>query len=129
MPPNADEVFAGSNPAATIRQVAEGVCMQWTDFDSGRAIGQIGTESGVIIRDCAHPLGARITLETGGVTPYAITCGIYGYMVHTRFFSAESEAHREFDLMAAALDSILQAFEDDDDDLDDPAARFIERFP
>lgn len=102
--------------------------MRWVDFDNGRTIDQIGAESGVIIRDCAHPLGARITLETGDVTPYAITCGIRGYMVHTRFFSAESNAHQEFELMAAALEVVLRALADDAV-ADDPAAWFIERFP
>ena len=69
----------------------------------------MGSESGVIIRDSEHPLGARITLERAGtVAPYSITCGIYGCMAPTRFFSTEIDASQQFDLMAAALESILQ---------------------
>ena len=42
------------------------------------------SEGGVILRELEHPDGARIALERGGaVSPFAITCGIYGWMVHT----------------------------------------------
>lgn len=103
--------------------------MQWADFDNGSSIGQIGSESGVIIRDSQHRFGARITLErAGSVAPYSITCGIYGCMAHTRFFSTELEASNEFDLMAAALDSILQA-PADEVDLIESIGKFVERFP
>lgn len=106
-----------------------GSIMQWASFKNGETLGQIGSESGVIIRDSEHSLGARITLERGGsVAPYSITCGIYGCMVHTRFFSAEPEASQEFDLMAVALDSILRSFPDDND-LIDSVGQFVERFP
>jgi hypothetical protein len=37
-------------------------------------------------------LTARITLERDGHQPFAITCGSYGWMVHTSFFSGEEEA-------------------------------------
>ena len=103
--------------------------MEWIDFDNGATIGQIGTESGVIVRDSEHPLGARITLESDShVAPYSITCGIYGCMVHTRFFSTELEASEQFDLMAVALDSILQISTTDDDAID-PVVQFVEQFP
>lgn len=65
-----------------------------------------GTEGGVIILDDEHDLGARITLESGGAGG-AITCGIYGWMVHTRFFDAESEARAAFDAMKIDLAAIL----------------------
>ena len=103
--------------------------MQWTSFDGGASIGQMGSESGVIIRDSEHPLGARITLERAGtVAPYSITCGIYGCMAHTRFFSTEIDASQEFDLMAAALESILQS-PTTESDLIDSVAGFVEQFP
>jgi hypothetical protein len=89
----------------------------------------MGSESGVIIRDSEHPRGARITLERAGtVAPYSITCGIYGCMAHTRFFSTEIEASQEFDLMAAALEPILQS-STTESDLIDSVGGFVEQFP
>jgi hypothetical protein len=103
--------------------------MQWVSFDNGTTTGQIGSESGVIIRDSEHSLGARITLErAGSIALYSITCGIYGCMVHTCFFSTEAEASQQFELMAAALDSILQN-STDDNDLIDSVGQFVEQFP
>ena len=59
----------------------------WHPFEDGASIGQAGSEGGVIVRDDEHPWGARITLERdGGFAPFALTCGIYGWMVHTRWF-------------------------------------------
>ncbi|MBA2964449.1 MULTISPECIES: hypothetical protein [Ramlibacter] len=103
--------------------------MEWISFENRTTIGQTGSESGVIVRDSEHPLGARITLEKdGSVAPYSITCGIYGCMVHTRFFSAEQEASQQFDLMAAELESILKD-SGSGNDLLDPVGRFVEQFP
>jgi len=62
-----------------------------------------GSEGGVIVRDEEHALGARITLETGcGIAPYAITCGIYGWMMHTCFLEelADDEEGQRALLMA-----------------------------
>jgi hypothetical protein len=82
--------------------------MNWHAFDSGKSIGQRGSESGIIIRDEEHGHGARITLERDGHTaPLVITCGIYGWMVHTRFFGTESEAQSEFEAMRAELSKII----------------------
>jgi len=58
----------------------------WHQFEDGATLGQKGSESGVILRDEEHPQEARITLERDTRTaPFAITCGIYGCMLHTRF--------------------------------------------
>ena len=103
--------------------------MQWISFDNGATIGQIGSESGVIIRDSEHPFGARITLErAGSIAPFSITCGIYGCMAHTRFFSTEQDASQQFELMADALASILQT-SISDDNLLDSVGQFVEQFP
>jgi len=83
--------------------------MNWYAFDSGKSIGKIGSENGRIIRDEEHVDGARITLERDGqTTPFAITCGIYGWMVHTRFFGTEPEAHQEFESMRVELSKIIR---------------------
>jgi hypothetical protein len=85
-----------------------GKLMGWSLFNDGESVGTGGAESGIIQRDEEHELGARITLERGGsIAPWSITCGIYGWMFHTRFFSAEDESNREFDLMKAGLAEIL----------------------
>jgi hypothetical protein len=82
--------------------------MSWYAFDNGQSIGQRGSENGIIVRDEEHGDGARITLERDGHTaPLAITCGIYGWMVHTRFFDTESEAQSEFESMRAELSRII----------------------
>jgi hypothetical protein len=45
--------------------------------------------------------------QEADVAPFAITCGIYGWMVHARFFEAESEAQREFEMMKDGLAQVL----------------------
>jgi hypothetical protein len=72
----------------------------WKPFDSGETIGQEGSENGTITRDEERLRGARITLErTTPTAPFAITCGVYGWMVHTRFFSIEADAIVQFEAM------------------------------
>jgi len=112
--------------------------MNWYAFDTGKSIGQRGTESGIIIRDEEHGSGARITLERDGQTaPLAITCGIYGWMVHTRFFGTEAEAQSEFEMMRAELSRIINTIPldpDPDGDSKMPAvseslSEFVRMFP
>jgi hypothetical protein len=80
----------------------------WYPFGNGQSIGQIGSEGGIILRDEEHADGARITLEREGrSSPFAITCGIYGWMVHTRFFSSEAASQQDFEEMKSDLERIL----------------------
>jgi hypothetical protein len=109
----------------------------WRPFDDGVTIGQRGSEGGVIVRDEEHDAGARVTLErdcSNGI-PFAVTCGIYGWFVHTRILDSEAAAEwpAMLDRLAAILDIIPRA--------DDPAAdakmgkaceliqEFVSRFP
>ena len=109
----------------------------WRPFESGKTIGSNGSESGSIIRDEEHELGARITLESGTtVAPFAITCGVYGWMFHTRFFSSESEAMESFDSMKDSLAVILEMIPSKDDYNEATMqsvvlaiGNFVERFP
>ena len=112
--------------------------MSWYAFDSGKSIGQHGSESGIIVRDEEHGSGARITLERDGHSaPLAITCGIYGWMVHTRFFGTESEAQSEFEMMRAELSRIISTIPlagDPDGDskmaaVSESLSEFVRRFP
>jgi len=79
----------------------------WHAYENGQTLGETGTEQGVIVRDEEHAEGARITLERDGDFPYAITCGIYGWYVHTCYFGAELEAEQAFGAMQRELAHIL----------------------
>lgn len=78
----------------------------WFAFDDGRSIGKTSAEGGVILRDDEHPSGARITLKRGSGY-ISVSCNIYGWMDHTRFFGTVSDAQREYVAMKAALTSVL----------------------
>jgi hypothetical protein len=106
----------------------------WHAFDIGSTFGQKGTASGETLRDEEHALGARITLEQNtNIAPFAITCAIYGWMVHTRFFGAEDEAMAEYDKMKSAISEIIKPFSDpahDDRRATEKAIEaFVESFP
>lgn len=83
--------------------------LSWHITEGGITIGQRGSEEGVIVEDEEHDNGARITLERRDGKPalFAITCGIYGWFMHTRFSSAEEEARSDFERMKAELAGIL----------------------
>jgi hypothetical protein len=81
--------------------------MGWYPVAVGGTIGETGAEYGIILRDEEYRTGARITLERDGHRPFAITCGIYGWMVHTRFFATEREAEEAFEIMKMELARIV----------------------
>ena len=97
-----------------------------------------GSEGGTVITDEEHGYGARITLEQPGVRgPFAITCGIYGWMVHTRYFSSLDEAQRAYEAMKPGLEMILEMIPMKSDPQIDlkmklagnEISRFVDRFP
>src|SRR5215510_15044731 len=78
--------------------------MGWSDTED-----KCSSEGGKVVLDQEHDLGARITLEREcRCAPFAITCGIYGWMVHTRFLSSEAEARTDYVHMQDALAEILK---------------------
>src|SRR2546426_803519 len=81
---------------------------RWYPVDNGVTVGQKGSEEGTIVSDEENVDGARITLERDGRTPFSITCGIYGWMVHTHFFSDEASARDSRQEMKESLDGIVQ---------------------
>lgn len=110
----------------------------WYEYDEGYSIGTSGSDGGIIARDEEHDFGARMTLEEeGSSAPFSITCTIYGWMTHTRFFPDEDEAGREFDEMKIDLEKILSIVPADVEDADEEAldeiseeiSEFVERFP
>lgn len=68
--------------------------------------GMIGSENGEILADEEYQNSCRITLEKCE-SYYAITCGVYGGMVHTAF--ADSSHYQE---MYSAMKKDLQEFVD-----------------
>lgn len=84
----------------------------WHPFENGGTLGRAGSEEGTIMRDEEYSLGARISLERGcRVAPFAITCGIYCWMMHTRFFSSQYEAETQYQAMKSALALLLEVAE------------------
>jgi hypothetical protein len=110
--------------------------LSWRSFEDGATLGQSGSEQGIIVHDEEHPLGARITLEReAGVAPFAITCGIYGWMMHTRFFGSAEEAETQYELMKNSLSALLEAAEQAAGDdggrqvLLEGVTKFVETYP
>jgi hypothetical protein len=109
----------------------------WYPFDEGKTVGKGGWEGGIIIVDEEYDGGTRITLERNGRAPYAITCGIYGSMVHTRYFSSEEEARTAYDEMKVELARIYDAITYSNDpatkgkvvEIGTALHEFIHRFP
>ncbi len=95
----------GGNAAAAMQ--VSGFSIMWVEYDNGKTIGQTGSENGTILKDEEHELGARITLEKDGHTPFGITCGLYGSMVHTAFASSLEEAETMYEAMKSRLDDLL----------------------
>ncbi len=99
----------------------------WCSVDNGATLGQTGSEGGVVLRDEEHSYGARITLEQGGgIAPFSITCGVYGVMVHTRFFADEAEAQTAYDLMKPGLAAIVKG---EASEAPECASAFVTQFP
>lgn len=109
----------------------------WHAFEGGASIGQRGSEEGVFVEDQEHAGGARISLERDTrVAPFAITCGVYGWFFHTRYFSTEEEARREFEAMKVELELIMDLLSGPASQGDQTESavlqaisRFVDRFP
>ena len=105
----------------------------WHPYEDGNTIGTRASEGGTIVRDEEHADGARITLERDTLhkVPFAITCGIYSWMVHTRFFADEPTALNAYDEMKNSIASILSMLvgEIDSDTVSEAIDEFMERYP
>jgi hypothetical protein len=109
----------------------------WLPFDNGSSLGKVGSEDGLILRDEAHPSGARLTLEDETFpAPCAITCAVYGWLAHTCHYATEAEAQSAFDAMKLQLAPtllLISAHDDEDGDrfgqIRQSLESFVERFP
>src|SRR5689334_8546907 len=107
--------------------------MDWNSFDTGHTIGQAGSENGIIVRDEVFQDHARITLERDStIAPFAITCGIFGWMVHTRYFANRAQADLEFENMKdelARIANLLSKTDDESNTITLELENFIKLFP
>lgn len=97
----------------------------WHIYEEGKTVGLEGAEKGRIIKDEEHVYGARITLEEGceGI-PFAITCAIYGLIVHTALAADIMDAVEKYSSMQEEISDILQ----DDEYKGDTLIGWIEHF-
>ncbi|NTJ63730.1 hypothetical protein G6M50_37115 [Agrobacterium rhizogenes] len=108
--------------------------MAWVSFDGGSTIGHQGSESGIILLDEEHSDGARVTLERCDRVPFAITCGLYGNMVHTVFIGSEREALDTFHAIKTNLEALIAIWPENNAPADqtsrfyDAISDFVERF-
>jgi hypothetical protein len=113
------------------------VSAAWHIFDNGKTVGQRGSEDGVVIRDEEHDAGARLTLERDcRIAPFAITCGLYGWFFHTRFFSAKRDAEGAFlemkfemEQLIHLLDEVITQRPDAEHRMLQAIESFVDRFP
>jgi hypothetical protein len=81
----------------------------WHRFENGGTLGKRGSEEGTMVRDEEYSLGARISLERDcRAASFAITCGVYGWMLHTRYFGSKFEAETQYEAMKSALAVLLE---------------------
>lgn len=103
----------------------------WFAYDNGSSIGKAGAEGGVILRDEEHSGGGRVTLKQGG-NYVSVSCNIYGWIDHTRFFYNVADAQREYvimkNILGSMLDDILSAGAGDIK-MWEAIADFVRRFP
>lgn len=80
----------------------------WQPYEGGSTLGLQGSEGGTITWDEEYAGQVRLTLEQDESRSfYAITCGVAGWMVHTRFFGSSAEATAAFEEMRPALMELL----------------------
>ncbi len=103
----------------------------WVAYDNGNSIGKVSAEGGVILRDEQHTRGGRVTLKQGK-TFISVSCYIYGWIDHTRFFYTVADAQREYvimkNILGSMLDDILAAGAKDIK-MWEAIADFVRRFP
>lgn len=94
---------------------------KWISYKAGSSIGGLGSENGTILYDEEFDGGCRITMEK---CPryYAITCGVYGSMVHTVFRGAD-DAKDTYDAMKLGLGKFMSTATNENEE-----AEFYEYF-
>jgi hypothetical protein len=87
--------------------------IEWRQTENGAP-----SEGGVLVRHEEYwdaGAGAGITIERDcRIAPAAITCGVYGWMVHTRFFGSLHSAEAGAEKMKPGLVELVQRVLNDD---------------
>ncbi|MBE5851160.1 MAG: hypothetical protein E7298_13675 [Lachnospiraceae bacterium] len=78
--------------------------------------GTKGSENGIIIKDEEYDGACRLTLEKCE-RYYAITCGVYGAMVHTAFFG-EDDYNDKYESIKKDLQEFMNRETTEDEELD-----------
>ena len=87
---------------------------KWIKYKNGNTVGEKGNENGIILDDEEYNSSGRITLEKCDEY-YAITCGVYGAMVHTVFCSPK-ESTELFEKIKKDLGDFLSRETDEDEE-------------
>ncbi len=104
---------------------------KWTIFNSGRTIGSLSAEGGLVLSDEEAREGARITLKRGNGY-VSVSLIIFGWMDHTRFFNNDHDAMREYRAMKPAALTVLDIINTDgvsDIKIWEAISDFVRRFP
>ncbi|MBP5456438.1 MAG: hypothetical protein J6Y37_08045 [Paludibacteraceae bacterium] len=88
--------------------------------------GTKGSENGIIIRDEEYKERCRITLERCDKYD-AITCGIYGAMLHT-IFCHEKESEGKYDAMKKDLQDFIDRLPASEEEQGLFYERFVEKY-
>lgn len=87
----------------------------WSDFQDGACLGGRGTHNGTVVLDKTCSLGARVTLEEGGESPWAVTCGVAGAVfVHSMQASSRDDAEAMAYAAMEDISEFLERMEADD---------------
>lgn len=78
----------------------------WSIYNKGKTIGTTSAEGGLILSDESTDDGARITLKRGN-SYVSVSLHIKGWMDHSRFFSTDADAQREYRAMRSAVINVL----------------------
>jgi hypothetical protein len=79
---------------------------EWSIYGKGSTIGTTSAEGGLILSDEVNADGARITLKRAS-SYVSVSLKIDGWMDHSRFFSTDADAQREYRAMRSAVRAVL----------------------
>ena len=103
----------------------------WSIYNKGKTIGTTSAEGGLVLSDEVNDAGARITLKRGN-SYISVSLHIKGWMDHTRFFSTDADAQREYRAMRTAVTSVLAVINTEgisDIKIWEAISEFVRRFP
>lgn len=103
----------------------------WDFYNKGVTIGTTTSEGALILSDESHAAGARITLKRGN-SYVSVSLHIKGWMDHTRFFTTDADAQREYRAMRKAVLNVLNIINTEDVSeikVWEAISDFVRRFP